>query len=117
VSHGWIGEGARVLLAGCASFALGTAGVWLHERRGHTEAALAATATSLAALFVTIAVASQVYDVIPVVGGGLLAPVLAGASPSLGSLALVAVAATAATAVLLWQRWSWLSALTFALTT
>lgn len=147
VSHGWIGEGVRVLLAGCASFALGTAGVWLHERRGHTEAALAATATSLAALFVTIAVASQVYDVIPVVagtalallvgaaafvlairwrapgiaalglGGGLLAPVLAGASPSLGSLALVAVAATAATAVLLWQRWSWLSALTFALTT
>src|SRR3954447_19867537 len=147
VSRGWIGEGMRVVMAACASLALGAAGVWLHEHRGRTEAALAATATSLAGLFVTVAVASQVYDLIPAVagmvlavgvgaaafvlatrwqapglaalglGGGLLAPVLAGASPSLGSLALVAIAAGAATAVLLWQRWAWMSALTFALTT
>jgi uncharacterized membrane protein len=147
VSRGWIGEGVRTLLAATGAFALGALGVWLQEKRSRTEAALAATATSIAGLFVTITVAAQVYDLVPaIVGvvlaagvgaaattlavrwraqgiaalgivGALLAPVLAGAPSSGGTLVLLWIAAAAATAVVLWQRWPWLSAAAFALTT
>lgn len=147
VSRGWIGEGARVLLGACGCFVLGAVGVWLHEHRGRTEAALAGTSAAIAGLFVTVAVAARVYDLIPaaagmglalVVGaagtaiairwrapgigalgllGGLLAPVLAGATPTIGSLGLVWAAAAATTAVVIRQRWGWLTVLTFLATT
>ncbi len=41
ISHGWIGEEARVLLAGAVSLALLGCRTWLHDRRGRTEAAVA----------------------------------------------------------------------------
>ena len=44
VSRGWIGEGARTALAGVLSAGLLGAGVWLRERKGQTEASLAAAA-------------------------------------------------------------------------
>ena len=41
------------------------AGVWLRERRGHTEASLAAAAVGIAGLFGTLVVAGPVYDLVP----------------------------------------------------
>lgn len=109
VSRGWIGYGARTLIAGAGSTALLGLGIWLHENRGRTEAAVAAVATGVSALFVTLTVGAQVYELLPAavallmalgvggiatalalrwesrgiaalgIVGGLLAPVLAGA--------------------------------------
>ena len=139
VSRGWIGEGARTLIAGAGSAALLVLGVWLHEQRGRTEAALAAVATGISALFVTLTVGTEVYGVLPapvalglalVVGavapslavrweargiaalgilGALFAPWLAGASSDGGTMAILLIAAGSAVGVLLHQRWDWLS--------
>ncbi|MCP9489829.1 MAG: DUF2339 domain-containing protein [Solirubrobacteraceae bacterium MAG38_C4-C5] len=88
VSNGWLGEGARTLLGGLSSLALAALGVWLQERRGRTDAALAAVAAGVAGLFLTIAVGAQGYEV--------LAPAIA--------LPLALVVGTGATVVAL--RWS-----------
>ena len=147
VSRGWIGEAERTAMGGLASLALLIAGAWLHERRGRTEASLAAAATGIAGLFGSLAVAGAVYDLVPaivaLVGalavggaatalalrweargigalgivGALLAPALVGAQPSGEAVALLAVATGSATAVLLWQRWNWLAFAAFAITT
>jgi uncharacterized membrane protein len=141
VSHAWIDEPTRILLAllGCTGL-LGV-GIWLHERKERTEAALAAVSSAVAGLFATLVVGTQVYDVIAagpgligsalvglvavsiavrwrsrIVGaigilGSLLAPVLVGADASLG---FTAIALTAAVAVVVWQRWNWLSLGAFA---
>jgi len=139
VSQGWIGEGARTLLAGAGSTVLLAMGVWLHERRGRTDAALAAVATGIAALFVTVTVGAEVYGVLPApvalgltmaVGalatslavrweaqgiaalgilGALVAPALAGAPAQAGTMAILWIAAASAVGVLLRQRWDWLS--------
>lgn len=146
VSSGWIGEGARTLIAGAGSAGLLALGVWLHERRGRTDAALAAVATGIAALFVTITVGSQTYEVLPApvalalalgvgslatglavrweaqgiaglgIVGALVSPVLAGGEAELGTIAILLVAAGSAVGVLLRQRWQWLSYAVFALT-
>src|SRR5207244_3401114 len=65
ISRGWVDESARTLIAGAASLGLLCAGVWLHEHRGRTDAALAVVGTAVAALFMTVTVASEVYRVIP----------------------------------------------------
>ena len=44
VHNGWIDEPTRVVLAFAASTALLCTGVWLYERKGRTQAALAAVA-------------------------------------------------------------------------
>ncbi|MGI8749710.1 MAG: DUF2339 domain-containing protein, partial [Thermoleophilaceae bacterium] len=61
VSSGWIGEGARTATGAAASVALMAVGLWLHERRGRTDAALAALSSGIAAMFAVVTVASQVY--------------------------------------------------------
>ncbi|HEX8104992.1 MAG TPA: DUF2339 domain-containing protein [Solirubrobacteraceae bacterium] len=71
--NGWIGEAARTVMAAVASTALLAIGAWLHERRVKTDAALAAAAAGTAGLFATLAVAGEVYALIP----SLLALVLA----------------------------------------
>jgi uncharacterized membrane protein len=139
IDRGWIDEPTRTLLGFLGSTSLLLAGVWLYERRGRTEAALAAVGSALSGLFATLLVGTQVYDLIPapagllcaglvgVVGvavavrwestivaaigilGALLAPVMVGAGASGLSLAFMAIALTAAVGVLLWQRWDWLS--------
>ena len=139
VSRGWIGEGARTLIAACGSLALLAVGIWLRERRARTEAALVAAGTAVAGLFMTVTVAAQVYELVPVpaglalatvVGttatalavrwsakaigalgilGSLLAPVLVDAPASGSTLGFLLVALVAATGVLVWQRWSWLA--------
>ena len=65
VSRGWIGEGARTALAAVLSFGLLGVGVWLRERRGTTEAALAAAAVGIAGTFGTLIVAGPVYHLVP----------------------------------------------------
>jgi uncharacterized membrane protein len=139
IDRGWIDEPMRTLLGLFGSTSLLLAGVWLYERKGRTEAALAAVASGLSGLYTTLLVGTQVYDLIPaeaglacagLVGiagvaiavrwrstivaavgilGALLAPVLVGAESSWLSLGFLAIALAAAVGVLLWQRWDWLS--------
>ena len=146
VSSGWIGEGARTLIAGAGSATLLGLGVWLHEQRGRTDAALACVATGVAALFVTITVGSQTYDVLPApvalalalgvgsvatglavrweaqgiaglgIVGALASPLLADGATDLETMAILLVAAGSAVGVLLQQRWQWLAWAVFGLT-
>jgi uncharacterized membrane protein len=139
ISHGWIGPAARTLIAGAGALALLIGGIWLHDHKGRTDAALAAVSAAVAGLFATVTVAAQVYHLVPSfaglllaaavgavattlavrwesrgvaalgIGGALLAPVLVGAPSSTGSIAFLLVAGAAASGVLLWQRWDWLA--------
>lgn len=133
------------MLGAAVSAGLLGAGVWLHGRRGRTDAAVAALACGISGLFVTVTVAAQVYDLIPAVAGmvlaiavgaiattlavrwesrgiaalgilgALCAPVLAGSVADGGSVAILFVALAAATGVLLWQRWNWLALAAFSI--
>jgi uncharacterized membrane protein len=144
ISQGWIGPGARTLIAGAGALVLLGAGIWLHDHKGRTDAALAAVSTAVAGLFATVTVAAQVYHLVPApaglllaaavgalattlavrwesrgvaalgIVGCLLAPVLVGAPSNLGSMAFLLVAGAAASGVLLWQRWDWLALAAFA---
>lgn len=143
-NRGWIDETTRVLLAFVGSTALLAVGLYLHERQGRTQASLAAVATAIAALYVTLTAATQLYDLVdpllalvfaglvgavataiavrwdePVVAGlgivgALLAPVLVDAGTDSASLGFMAVALVSAVGVLLWRRWSWLGIAAFA---
>jgi len=140
VHNGWIDETARVVLAFLGSTILLSVGVWLYERRGRTQAALAAVAAALAALYASTTAATAVYGLVspgvglvlaglvgvagtaiavrwgsPVVAGvglvgALLGPVLVDAGTSWTSLAFMAVALVSTVAVLVWKRWDWLAA-------
>lgn len=139
VDSSWFTEEIRTLLAAFASLSLLGIGVWLHERKGHLEAARVAVAIALPGLYATTVVATQTYDLIPpvlgleaaaligVIGvaiavrwssmlvgsvgilGALAAPLLTGTTTDGGSIAFVAVALAAGVGVLLWQRWNWLA--------
>ena len=139
LEHGWIDESMRIVLGFLGSTSLLLAGFWLYERKGHTEAALAAVGSGLAGLYATLLVGTQVYDLIPsylglacaalvgIVGvaiavrwksmivaaigilGGLSAPALVGTGTTGVSVAFMAIALATAVGVLLWQRWNWLS--------
>lgn len=143
VDRGWIGVEARVALAFLGSTVLLGVGLFLHERRGQTDAAVAAVATSLAALFASLTYASGVQDVIDdavgllvagLIGavsaviairwrsqvvaalgvvGALAAPVLVGGDTSTIALAFMVIALSAAVAILVWQRWGWLAIAAF----
>ena len=142
-NRGWIDETTRVLLAFVGSTALLVTGLYLHERQGRTQAALAAVATAIAALYVTLTAATQEYDLVdPVLAlvfaglvgvvataiavrwdesvvagigilGALVAPVLVDSGTDSASLAFMAVALLSAVGVLLWRRWSWLAIAAF----
>ena len=146
VSNGWIGEGARTLLAGTFSLGLIAGGIWIQEGRRRSDAALAAVAAGIAGLFITCAVGGPVYGVLPAavahalalgagalaaavavgwqsrgigalgIVGALLAPVLAGAPAEASTLALLWLAGLSGVAVLVWQRWNWLAFAVFAVT-
>ena len=146
VSRGWIGPGARTLLAGLLSGGLVAAGSRLYERGGRTDAALAALAAGIAGLFMTVVVGGPVYEVLPApvaltlalatgalatafavrwqapgigalgIIGALLSPVLAGAPSTGTTLAILWIAAASAAAVLVWQRWNWLAIAAFLIT-
>src|SRR5919199_1387124 len=129
----------RVVRAFVGSSALLGVALWLHERKGETQASLALAAASFASLYASLVVGTVVYDLIAeavglviaglvgavaaavavrwssqVVGGiGILgaplAPILVDAGTSSASLAFMAVALVAAVVVLVWQEWPWLA--------
>ena len=139
ISRGWLDEETRTIIA--AAIALGglIGGVWLHERRGRTEAARALVASAISGLFGTIVVATQAYSLIspelglvlgaavaaigfaiavrwrsPIVAavgslGALASPVMVGVAGSGLSIAFVAMALAATVGILVWQRWDWLA--------
>jgi uncharacterized membrane protein len=139
ISRGWLDEETRTIIAAAISLLGLGGGVWLHERRGHTEAARALVGSAIAGLFGTLVVATQVYSLIPsavglacgtvvaAVGfliavrwqssvvaaigslGALAMPLLVGLDPSGASIAFVAIALAATVAILVWQRWDWLA--------
>lgn len=139
ISRGWIDEPTRTVLAFLGSSALLGAGLWLHERKGRTDAARAAVAAGIFGLYATLIVATSVYGLFsPEIGlacalligavataiavrwrsaivgalgivGALLAPVLVDAGTSSSTLAFMAIALCSAVGVLLWQRWDWLA--------
>jgi uncharacterized membrane protein len=139
VDRGWIGVEARVALAFLGSTALLAVGLFLYERRDQTDAAVAAVAAALGALFASLTYGTSVQDVIGreagllvagligVVGasiairwqsqfvaalgilGALAAPVLVSSDTSTLALAFMVIALIATVAVLVWQRWGWLA--------
>ena len=145
ISRGWLGEGARTVLAGLLSAGLLGTGIWLREHKDRTEAALAAAAVGVAGLFGTILIAGAVYELVPttvalagafVVGsvatylatrwnatlmgwlgllGALLAPAALGAIEE--GVVYLAIAYTATIAVVVWQRWNALAWAAFVLAT
>ncbi|HEY6145375.1 MAG TPA: DUF2339 domain-containing protein [Solirubrobacterales bacterium] len=144
VDSSWFTEEVRTLMAGFGSLLLLMVGVWLHEKKGHLEAARVAVAVAIPGLFATAVVATQAYDLIsPVIGleaaaligvigvfiavrwssllvgsvgmlGALAAPMLVGTGTDGASIAFVALALAASVGVLLWQRWDWLALGAFA---
>lgn len=146
IAHGWIGPAARVALAAAASTALMAAGIWLHAKRGRTEAAATMVGAATAGWFATLIVAAEAYALIPapvaVVGsmlagalattlairwagrviaaigliGALLSPALVGAPTDLLTLALLAIGAACAMWVFCWRRWPWLAFATLLVT-
>jgi uncharacterized membrane protein len=144
ISRGWIGEAERTLIAAAASTAILAAGIWLRERRGRNEAAMAAAASGLAGLFLTVVVATRMYDLVPAVPGIVLAlcigagasflalrwsapviggigtlgaaisPALAGAPQDATTIALLFVATAAGAVVLVYRRWDALGLALFA---
>jgi uncharacterized membrane protein len=139
ISHGWIGEAERTVLAGLGSAALLGAGVRMHERHGRTDASLAMVAAGIAGLFGTVTVATSGYHLLPAVAGlalafgvgsiattlavrwgsqgvgalgivgCLLSPALLSAAYGASTVAFLFIAGASAVAVLLWQRWDWLA--------
>jgi uncharacterized membrane protein len=139
VDRGWIGVEARVALAFAGSTVLLAVGLFLYERRGQTEAAVAAVASGLAALYASLTYATAVKGIVAeeagllvaaLVGavgatiavrwrsqfvaalallGALASPVLVGSETSSLALAFMVVALVGTVAVLVWQRWGWLA--------
>jgi len=139
VRNGWIGEAARMELAFAASAVLVGFGVWLYERRGQTQAALATVAAGIAALYASTAATTLHYHLLsPVLGlviagvvgalalvlavrwnsqeiagigivGSLLAPVFVDAGTSTSSLVFMTIALLAAIGVVLQRGWEWLA--------
>lgn len=144
VDSSWFTEEIRTLMAALGSLLLLGLGLWLHEKKGHLEAARVAVAVAIPGLYATTVVATQTYDLIsPVLGleaaalvgaigvaiavrwssmlvgsvgilGALAAPMLTGTAGEGGSIAFVALALAAGVGVLLWQRWNWLALGAFA---
>jgi uncharacterized membrane protein len=139
VHNGWIGVNARMALAFAASTVLVALGIWLYERRGQTQAALATVAAGMAALFVSTAAATLHYHLLsPVVGlviagavgalalvtavrwdsqeiaglgivGALLAPVFVDCGTNTSSLVFMTIALLAAIGVVVNRGWAWLA--------
>ena len=144
VRNGWIGEDARMELAFAASAGLVGLGVWLYERRGQTQAALATVAAGIPALYASIAATTLHYHLLsPLLGlviagavgalalvtavrwdsqeiagvgivGALLAPVLVGSWTATSSLVFMTIALLTAIGVVVYRRWAWLAVAAYA---
>ncbi len=137
--RGWIDEPTRVVLAYLGSTALLAVGLYLYERKGRSQAALAAVAAAIASLYASTTAATTLYDLVdPALGlavallvgatataiavrwdsrelagigivGAVLSPVLVDAGTTGVALAFMAIALASAVGVLLWKRWDWLA--------
>jgi uncharacterized membrane protein len=88
ISRGWLDEETRTIIAAAISLLALGCGVWLHERRGRTEAAQALVASAIAGLFGSIVVAAQAYSLI---------------SPGLGLASAAAVGAVGFAIAVRWR--------------
>jgi uncharacterized membrane protein len=143
VHNGWIGKAARMELAFAASFALVAFGIWLYERRGQTQAALATVAAGLAALYASDAATTLHYHLLaPSIGlviagligalalvtavrwesqeiagigivGSLLAPVFVDAGTHTSALVFMTIALVAAIGVVVERGWAWLAVIAY----
>lgn len=143
VERGWIDERARVALAFLTAGGLFAGGVWLSETRVRNQATLAMAGTGVAGLYLALAAATALYDLVPValalavafaVGaaaavaairwdsrtlaglgilGALVSPVLVDSFPTRGGVLFLAIALAASAAVLLWREWEWLRVAAF----
>ena len=136
VDRGWIDEPTRIAIGfgGCSLLLL--VAIYLYERRGQTQAALAAAGAAVAGLFATLTAGAQLYQLFPVpvslviaaaIGaaatalalrwnartfaalgliGALLAPVLVGAEQSGLTVAFVLFVLTIAVAVADCSGWA-----------
>ena len=143
VRNGWLGEAARMELAFAGSAVLVGFGIWLYERRGQTQAALATLAAGIAALYASTAAATLHYHLLsPVLGlviagavgalalvtavrwnsqeiagigivGALLAPVFVDCGTSTGAFVFMTIALLAAIGVVVHRRWAWLAVVAY----
>ena len=143
VHNGWIGVAARMEFAFAGSAVLVGLGIWLYERRGRTQAALATVAAGLAALYATDAATTLHYHLVPPIAGlviagavgalalatavrwssqeiagigivgSLLAPVFVDAGTHTSSLVFMTIALVAAIGVVVQQGWPWLAAVAY----
>jgi len=90
VHNGWIDETTRVVLAFLGSTALVSAGVWLYERKGKTQAALAAVAAGLAALDASATTATTVYHLVAAPVGLVIAGLVLGVGVAVAVTRLLA---------------------------
>lgn len=139
VDRGWIDEPTRIAIGFAGCTVLLAAAVWLYERRGHTQAALAAAGSAVAGLFATLTAGAQLYDLFPVpvslaiagaVGaaatalglrwgartfaalglvGAVAAPLLVGAEQSGLTMSFVLLVLASAVTVGGVRRWEWLA--------
>ena len=83
VDRGWIDEPTRIAIGfgGCSALLL--AAVGLYERRGRTQAALAAAGAAVAGLFATLTAGAQLYELFSVPAALLIAAAVGAAATAL----------------------------------
>jgi uncharacterized membrane protein len=78
VQRGWLGPEPRVLVGGGLGLALIAGGLWVHRNPAGRSGAYALAATGVAVLYLDVAAATSLYDLMPQWAGLLVALVVAG---------------------------------------
>ena len=78
VQRGWLGPEPRVLVGGGLGLALIAGGLWVHRNPAGRSGAYALAATGIAVLYLDVAAATSLYDLMPQWAGLLVALVVAG---------------------------------------
>ncbi|EWM14886.1 DUF2339 domain-containing protein [Kutzneria sp. 744] len=78
VQRGWLGPEPRVLVGGGLGLALIAGGLWVHRNPAGRSGAYALAATGIAVLYLDVAAATSLYNLMPQWAGLLIALVVAG---------------------------------------
>ena len=78
VQRGWLGPEPRVLVGGGLGLALIAGGLWVHRNPAGRSGAYALAATGIAVLYLDVAAATSLYDLMPQWAGLLVALLVAG---------------------------------------
>ncbi|GAA3430434.1 DUF2339 domain-containing protein [Kutzneria kofuensis] len=78
VQRGWLGPEPRVLVGGGLGLALIAGGLWVHRNPAGRSGAYALAATGIAVLYLDIAAATSLYELMPQWAGLLVALLVAG---------------------------------------